>query len=411
MATVVGNVFPVAEEWLGIGREAAPANAVAPTSTLAVEKIEPDEKITMLDDNSVRGMMANLFSVTTGTEYADVNFSGPVYLDTIGHVLLNLMGDYQVSGTAGTGTVTTAADSPAGSSTITTAATTTDYSAGQAFQTGEQGGQIVVLSADAASGATSLEIASTPLRMDVANGSTLTAVSAPYTHKFSLLNASPGQPPTHTLTYHQGISGDYGAVQYPYWCCSGCSFTMDAEKLFTHDTKGQAFIRQDVTAQPTNAFSDVPVYPNWRFSVGIGGPASGATLVNDVTSMSLDITRTLKNYFTSSGQQSPYVIARNALAVEGKFTEVAQSDQPMLELLNNTQPSIQLSATNGKTGADTLAIAFDMQVGAYETVKLNENDVFEYETSYRAVANPVNAGVSGGQAPLMITLVNAVPTY
>lgn len=412
MPTIVGNVYPVAEEWLGIGREATTATAVQPTATFPIEKVEPDEKITMLDDNSMRGMMATLFSVTQGTEYADVNFSGNVYLDTIGHVLLNLMGDYQVSGTTGTGTATTSAAAAAGATTFTVTATTTAFSAGQAFQVGTGAtAQIIVLSAAATSGATSLTFTGTPLRAAVTSGTTLTAVTAPFTHKFSLLNSTPGQPPTHTLTYHQGISGSYGAVQYPYWCCSGTTFTMDAEKLFTHDTKGQSYIRQAATVAPTNAYSSVPVYPNWRFAVGIGGPASGATLVNSVTAMSLDITRTLKNYFTASGQQAPYVIARNALAAEGKFTHVTQDDSPMLNLLNNTQPQVQITATNGLTGSNLLSITFDMQVAAYESTKLNANDVFEYEVTFRGVANPTNAGASGGQSPLMVTIQNAVPTY
>lgn len=415
MTTIVGTVNPVALEWLGIGREAAGAVGVPvpPTATLPVEKIEPDEKYTFLEDKTLRGMMANLFSVTGGTQSATVDFSGPVYLDTIGHVLLNLLGDYSVTGTAGTGTATTSAAAVAGATTLTVTATTAAFTAGQAFQIGTAlNSQVVVLSAPATSGATSLTFTGTPLRNPVPSGTSLTGVVAPFSHTFSLLNSgNEGQPPTHTITHYNGISGTYKANQYGYWCCSGCSFNMDAEKLFTHQTKGTAYIREAATAAVTNNFSSVPVYPNWRFAVGIGGPASGATLVNDVSMSSLDITRTVKGYWTANGQQLPYAIARNDIGVSGKFTEIAANDNPMLELLNNTQPQIQLAATNGLTGANLLAITFNMQQAAYETVKLNNNDVIQYESTFKPVATAANAGGSGGQSPISVVIQNAVATY
>jgi hypothetical protein len=333
MATVVGTVIPVAEEWLGIGKETATGTAAEPTATLPVEKIEPDEKYTFLEDNTLRGMMANLFSVTGGTQSAEVDFSGPVYLDTIGHIILNLLGDYTVTGT-----------------------------------------------------------------------------EAPYTHEFSLLNSSPGQPPTHTVTHYNGVTGVNKAAQYAYWCCSGMSLNMDAEKLFTHDTKGTAYIQQPAASAVTNNFSDVPVYPNWRFAIGINGPASGVTLLSNVSMASLDINREVKPYWTASGQQLPYAIGRNAVSVEGKFTQIAQDESPMLELLNNTQPSIQLAATAG-TGANLLSITFDMAVCAFETVQFNNDTVIQYESTFKAVANPTNAGASGGQSPIKVTIKNAVATY
>lgn len=409
MTTLVGTVYPVAEEWLGIGRELTTATVANPSATFAIEKVDPDEKYTMLDDNSVRGMMANLFSVTGGTQYAEVDFSGNVYMDTIGHILFNLMGDYSATGTTGTGTTTTTATAAVGATTLTVAAIT-GFSNGQAVQIGTGAtAQVVVLSV--APAGTTLTFAGYPLRFPVANAATVAGVVAPFTHTFSLLNSSPGQPVTHTLTHFQGLTGSFGAAQYPYWCCSGCSFTMDAEKLFTHDTKGMSYIQQPATGTLTNSYSNVPVYANWRFAVGIGGPASGGTLVANVASAGIDITRDLKNYFTASGQQAPYVIGRNAIHVEGKFTQVAQDQSPMLELLNNTQPQIQLKATNGLSGASLLAITFNMAVAAYETVKLQQNEVIEYDVTFRGVANPTNAGGSGGQSPLSVIIQNAVPSY
>jgi hypothetical protein len=411
MTTLVGTVNPVALEWLGIGPErAAVGTPAAPTATLPVDKIEPDEKYNFLNDNTLRGMMATLFSVTGGTQSAEVDFGGPVYLDTIGHVLLNLLGDYSTTGSTPTSSTTLSAQAVAGATTATVTAIGTIVN-GSVVQIGTGATSEVVVVSSAPSGST-ITFAANPLRFTHASAATVAIVSAPFTHTFSLLNAgNEGQPQTHTLTHYNGISGTYKANQYAYWCASGCSFNMDAEKLFTHDTKGMAYIRQSATSTVTNNFSTVPVYPNWRFSVGIGGPATGGTLVNDVTMASLDLTRTLKGYWTASGQQLPYAIGRNGIAVEGKFTELAANDNPMLEMLNNTQPQIQLAATNGLTGASLLAITFNLQVAAYETVKLNNNDMIEYESTFKGVANATNAGGSGGQSPISIVIQNAVPTY
>lgn len=409
MTTAVGTIFPVAEEWLGLGREATPGDIVQPTATLPLDKIEPDEKYTLLEDKTLRGQMANLFSAVGGTQDAEVNFGGPVYLDTIGHVLLNAMGDYGVVGTTGSGSTTSTANTIAGATTMLVTSIT-GFSNGQSVQIGTGASSQVVVLSIAPTGST-LTFTNTPLRNPTTSGVTVAGVVAPYTHTFSLLNTSPGQPPTHTLTHHQGISGTYGANNYAFWCASQVSFNMDPEKLFTHETKGTSYIKQTAAAQPTNSFSNVPVYPNWRFAVGIGGPASGGTLVDDVTAASIDINRELKPYFTASGQQAPYVIARNALSVEGKFTEVAQNENPMLEYLNNTQPQLQFVATNGLSGASLLSVTFNLQVAAMQSVKLNNNVGVEYESSFRAIANSTNAGGSGGQSPISVVIINAVPTY
>lgn len=411
MTTIVGNVIPVSEEWLGLGREAAGATGVvvAPSATIPVEKIEPENKYNMLEDNTLRGMMANLFSVTGGTQSAEVDFAGPVYLDTIGHVLLNLLGDYAAVGTTGTGSTTTTGTNAAGATALTVTAIT-GFSTGQAIQIGTgANAQVAVISATPTG--TSIPIANTPLRNSVAAATTVAGVVAPFTHTFSLLNSSPGQPPTHTITHYNGMTGTFLAAQYAYWCASQVAFTMDAEKLFTHDTKGMSYFRAAAASAVTNNFSTVQVYPSWRFSVGIGGPASGGTLVNDVATASLDITRALKARWTASGQQAPYVIGRNGITISGKFTEIAQSEQPLIYLLNNSQPQIQLAATNGLSGANLLAITFNMQIGAYETVKQNNNEFIEWETSFKAVANATNAGGSGGQSPIQVIIQNAVPTY
>lgn len=413
MTTVVGTVRPTALEWLGLGREIVTATIVPPTATLPVEKIDPDEKYNFLEDKTMRGMMANLFSVTGGTQSAELDFGGPVYLDTIGHVMLNLFGDYSTTGSTPTNSTTTITTVGAVGATTLTVSSITGYSLGSTVQIGAGAtSQVVVLSAAPSGGL--ITFANNPLRFPVPLATAVATVVAPFTHTFSLLNSvsgGQGQPPTHTLTHYNGVTGSFNAAQYAYWCASGCSFNMDPEKLFTHETKGMSYLQQAATSAPSNAFSTVPVYANWQFAVGIGGPASGGTLVNDVSALSLDIEREVKGYWTASGQQAPYAIGRNALNISGKFTEVAQNSNPMAELLNNTQPQLQFKATNGLSGASILAITFNMQVAAVKTVKYTNNTVVQYDSTFSAVVNATNAGGSGGQSPGSVVIQNAVATY
>src|SRR5579859_3610020 len=411
MTTIVGTVNPVALEWLGLGPERlTPGTIAAPTATLPVEKIEPDDQLKLLYDSSIRGIMATNFSATPGTESSEVSFGGPVYLDTIGHVLLNLFGDYSATGSTPTNATTLSAQANAGATTATVASIV-GYSLGSNVQIGSGATSEMVTLSSAPSGST-LTFANTPLRFTHASASTVATVVAPFTHKFALLNAgNNGQPQTHTLTHYNGLTGANKAAQYGFWCASQCAFNMDAEKLFTHESKGMAYLQQPAAAPVTNSFSTVPVYANWKFAVGIGGPASGGTLVNDVALASVTIDREVKGYWTANGQQQAYTFGRNALKVTAKFTEVAQNSTPMSNYINGTQQQVQFAATNGLSGANLLAITLNFQLAAIETVKFNNNTVIEYESSILGLSNTTDAGGSGGQSPMSVTIQNAVPTY
>lgn len=411
MPTVVGIVKPVALEWMGIGRELANATIVAPAVSIPADKIEPDEKYTFLEDKTIRGIMSSLFAVIGGTQSADLTFGGPVYLDTIGHTLLNLFGDYSTTGSTPTNATTFTAPLAAGATTGTLTSAV-GYTASSVVQIGSGAtAEVVQFTALVGSVAT---WANNPIRFPKAGTPAAATVVAPFTHTFSLLNSVSGgnaQPPTHTITHYNGLTGTFSAAQYAYFCANSLALNMDPEKLFTHETKGMSYLQQPAASAPVNSISAVQAYPNWRFAVGIGGPATGGTLVNDVIALSVDVSREVKGYWTASGQQAPYAFGRNNLNVSGKFTEVAQTQNPMLEMLNNVQPQLQFLATNGLTGAALLSITFNIQVAAVQTVKLVNSQGIEYESTFKAVDNATNAGGSGGMSPASIVIQNAIPTY
>lgn len=409
---VTGIAFPEQQQWLGLARELASGTAITPAATMPIDSTLPDDKPTMLKDVALRGDMAVDGGLIQGTEIAEVAPKGNVYIDTIGHFLFNILGDYTATGAAGTGSTTLSAQCAAGATTATVASIS-GFSNGQAVQIGVSGDgnpEIVVLSA-APSGST-ITFANTPARFTHASGKAVAGVVAPFVHVFSLLNSGQGQPPTHTLTHHQGISATYGARQYASWCASGLDFEFDVEKLFTHTTKGMSYLGAIPTVTPVNSFSSALAQPNWRFLCGVGGVASGGTLLSDIQNGSVSIARALQALYTLSNQQTPYVIGRAGLEATGKFTVLAQDETPLIALFNNTQPQLQFVISNGLSGSNLLSCQFDLQIGAYDAVKLAAaKGFFEYDVTFRSIANTTNGGQSGGRSPIKVTLNNAVPTY
>src|SRR5215469_16796507 len=105
-APLAATVFPASQQWIGFGRELTTGTIVSPVATMPIEKGEPDEKVTWLDDKSLRGSMAEEYGLVQGVEQSEFDFNGPVYMNTLGYVLHNLMGDYTATGSTPTNSTT-----------------------------------------------------------------------------------------------------------------------------------------------------------------------------------------------------------------------------------------------------------------------------------------------------------------
>src|SRR5215467_6673640 len=96
------TLYPVSESFSAIGREIGGAG-VAPTTfvTVPVAAYEPEDLATWLDDKSLRGSMVPTYDTLQGPIWAGHTVpSSFVYMDTIGHMLLNIFGDYSATGAA-----------------------------------------------------------------------------------------------------------------------------------------------------------------------------------------------------------------------------------------------------------------------------------------------------------------------
>jgi hypothetical protein len=237
---------------------------------------------------------------------------------------------------------------------------------------------------------------------------TTTGAADPYTHANALFNTSPGQPKTHTLTHYTGIPASTGARVYSSACLSDLSFTWDAAaKLCDMKMKGQAWGSTIAGVQPTASPSSVPPLASWRGKIGLGGPATGGTLVAYVASATIDIKRKLEPHYTISNGQNPYVIQRGGLGCTGKMSIIAADETPITKLLAATQEQFQLIISNGITGAGQRQLQFDINQAAYTVAKISQGKTASmYDLEFVAIANSTNAGTSGGLSPLKVTILN-----
>lgn len=409
-------VHPVELRGIGIAKEATGAvgTPVLPTATLTVNKFAPDDKIAPLEDKSWRQAMAELYDLLPGTTMSDFDIGGPLYADTIGYPLLNLMGDYTTTGTAASPSSTLSGSVSAGATSVTVASGT-GFAANQWIQIGPDatGGAEVVQILSVATNTLTLTPA-TPLRFGHASASAVTNTTAGngnYTHVFSLLNSQAGgaQPPTHTLTDVTGIPATNLARQYSSAVFSDVTITGNPSALLTWDGKGHAWLSSIAASIPTIAPSAQLAQASWNSIVGIGGPATGGTLVNYVEEWVFTGTRQIGSHWTASGQQNPYIHARGffGAALTLKFGPVGDETQ-FLNYLNYTKPQVQIIAS----GPNSSSIQIDAQKAAFDSVKLDDSkETFGYDGSAKLLANTTNVGFSAAYSPVKITVKNSVPTY
>lgn len=359
------TVFTPNKEFLGIAPEVTPGEAVPMVATIPFTKVDFEDQIKWLDDPSLRGSMAGLYGRQAGVREVDFSIEGPAYPDTFPFLLENMLGDRTTTG---------AAD--------------------------------------------------------------------PYTHAISLNNSFSGQPVTHTLTWFTGITDEVGARTYPGACLAELSIEFDIEGggggkgggggggggggkggggggkgggkgggggkgLVQYKSKGNAWGSSVALAAPVAAPSSVPPFAAWRALLGIGGPASGGTLVANVSTASFSMKRKLDVIYAFSNQQQPYVIQRGALTFEGKASFIATDETPLLTMLAGTIQPMQLKLDNGVTGAGQRGFTVDMQQCIFEKVKTEDGkEATMFMVDFDGIANSTNAGATGGLSPAKFTTIN-----
>ncbi|MEU0818966.1 phage tail tube protein [Streptomyces mirabilis] len=406
------TTYAPAKQFVGVANEAVQGTAVAMTSTVLVDQMKPKDAPTFLDDKSWRGSMAtDSFAKIQGVKLGELELGGPAYGDGLGYFLRNILGDMAVTGTStGSGGTTLSGPAVAGATNLSTVAT---IPAATVVQIGT-GATAEVFTTGTPTGAGPYTIPLTSptggLVYAHAAAQAVQPVTGPFTQAHSLLNSGGGQPISHTITHFLGPTVTSGARQYPGACFSELMMKFNAEtELLSWMGKATTWPSVALGAAPTANPSTVLPIASWRMQMGIGGPASGGTLINTVTDGELTIKRQLKPYFTVTGTQNPYIIQRGGLSVEGKVNFVAADESALLYLLNNTQPQLQIVLDNGLTGLNKITFQIDCQIAAFTVMDPDgTKDAVEYQGTFMAVLNTTNAGGSGGYSPIKVSLTNNV---
>ena len=423
--TVPSAIFPSERRSLGIAKEVTPGTGVLPAYTIPVKGFVPEDKVMGLLDESLRSAMAGVYGYIQGPYSSEITIEpSPVYGDTFGHVLLNIMGDYTSTGTSPTSATTVSAASSAGATSFTVGSIGSIV-IGSVLQFGNAAigtapTENLVVSGVAGSVVT---FATTPLRFAHTTTAAVAIVTGPYTHVFSVLNGTGNaQPPSHTLTDNNYINSVF-ARWYPYSCFSEITITGNSEQLLTWSGKATGYANSIPGSAPTVSVSTVAAQPSWNSTIGIGGTAASKPAYN-VTEWEYTITRVIEPYFTADGSQNPYVIGRGKLTAKAKYafapaaTQASQSspynagDYELLEYLNNNQPQTQALATNGLASTSLVTLQIDSQVSAFDTAVIDPSKaLLGFNDTFECIGNTTNVGPSAGYSPLQLTLVNNLPTF
>lgn len=400
--------------WLGIAREAMPGSAALPVAAVPVDlaAYEPEDTPQVLLDRGVRASMGGVAGAVLGTYSSAHTFSGPFYPDSGGWWLDNLLGDLSnlSTGTLGTAQPLTTAIN-AGATQLTVGTSLGAVSVGSVIQISDGAASEVVTATQYSTG-TVVNFAGTPCRFGhgTAAAAALQTTAAGYTHTFATLNSGTGQPPCHTLTDTTGLTAGTGARAYP-----GVAVT----RLDLAGDPGRGLVTGKVTAagwlsRPSAATLAYPVtayvapFAGWQSVVTVGGTLAFAG------PWAVSFTRQAVVYRSAQGGQSQQTIARGDLVVTGALGYPDPSDEtPLASLLTGGLMPVQVSLSNGLTGAAALAMTVTCSAAQFTKAKHDReaHQAIGYATAWQATDNATDTGGSGGIGPGTVALLNGVLSY
>lgn len=89
------------QRFIGFAKDVTPGTPVVPVADMPVDKFDWNDKITMLEDKALRGVMSDdVFNLIQGVELGELDIAGPVFGDELGYLLGNIFGADDVTGTA-----------------------------------------------------------------------------------------------------------------------------------------------------------------------------------------------------------------------------------------------------------------------------------------------------------------------
>lgn len=413
--TIPSLIYPVFESSLLVGRELTIDTPPAAFTGIPTAALQTSQKVTWLEDMALRGSQVKVYDLEPGPVWSEITIpESPLYGDTIGHILFSALGDYTSTGTAASPNSTLSGGVSAGATSVTVASGT-GFLANQWIQVDTTTLAEIVQILSVASNVLTLKT-STPLRFSHLTGVAVTNTTANYTHVFSLLNpgSSTGntsaQPPTYTWLHRNFIagSGNFNADQYSYTRVTDLNLTAKKDGWVGWDAKANAYLRNFPSADFPPSFTTVKANPSWKSAITIAG-----TQNYTIAEFGVKLAREMDIVTTADGSQNPYVIAAGPLTATFDIQFDAQSDESALNyMLNNTQPTLLYTVSNGLVSPNTVSITMAAQLTGFKDSPLSAvKSLWGWKAAGDLVANTSNAGNSGGYSPCQVTLVNSIPSY
>lgn len=405
-------VAPSALSWLGIGREPVAGSPVLPAAAVPVDSdgYEPEDTPAFLHDQGIRATMGAEFGVIPGVQSATFTFGGPLFLDSWGYFLDNLLGDLSTisSGTLGTAR-SLAAPLAVGATSLAVSVSLGTVSVGSVIQIAD-GSASEVVTATSFTGGTAVSFAGTPCRFAHTTAATaaLQTADGGYQHTFALLDSGTGQPPVHTLTDWTGLTPGVSARAYASATVAQMDLSGDSMGLIMAKVSGMSWLSVPAASTPPAPPGFAPPLASWRSAVTLGGAP-----VLDAGQWAVSCRRQLVLYWNAGNAQAPYVIARGPLAITGGLDYTVPSDEGPLNLMLADGPlPLAITAGNNLTGASALTMAITCsQVQAVKAKPIRGDTLIGYQDGWVAIDNSTDTGGSGGLGPGTVVLGNNIAAY
>ncbi len=406
-------VAPSAQSWAGIGRENYTGTPVMPTAAVPVDPdaYEPEDTPVFLHDQGVRATMGGLFGTVLGPLDATFSFGFPLYLDSAGYWLDNVLGDLSTVAFLGAGTPGAPLSNPltVGATSLNTGSSFGAVGPGSIIQIND-GAASEVVTATSGTAGTAASFTGTPCRFAHSTSAiaSLATAAISYTHTFALLNSGSGQPATHTITDWTGLTPTVGARAYPSAVVAQLDLTGDAAGLVMAKVAGVSWLSAPAAAVPVvpGAFTAPPA--SWASTITLGGQP-----VLDAGEWAVSFKRQVAIYWGAGNAQTPYIIARGPLTVTGGLDYTVPSDEGPLEAMLAAGPlPLAITVGNGLPGSAALSMTIACsQVQAVKAKPARGETLIGYQDEWVAVDNLADVGGSGGLGPGTVTLVNETATY
>lgn len=224
----------------------------------------------------------------------------------------------------------------------------------------------------------------------------------PNTHAFSAKNTGDTQPTAFTLYDYDAAA----ARAYPSQRFSELTFNFNNEGLLTWSAKSTG-VASGIVATPTPSFSTLAPLATWLGVVTIGG-----SIVSTLVDGNISIKRPVNAIQSLDSTQHPYRIWSSApVAADGSLTFVMEDETELLRMINNTQPSLDITFATG-AGATLQQVQFHCTKVAYRTAKPNRGqDYMQVDVGFQGLANVTDATTAGtGFTPIRVTLKNTKAT-